>query len=122
MIQGHVRELQARVGVVFRIPNRPPVEIEFVVDTGFEGALTLPPEAVAALELPFLQEMNANLANDLTFKTDAYIATIHWNGADIQAVVLAMGRRPLLGTALLEGRHLGVDFADSGLVSIDRLS
>jgi predicted aspartyl protease len=30
------------------------MEIEFVVDTGFEGALSLPIDAITALGLPFL--------------------------------------------------------------------
>jgi len=57
MISCHVKGLQAHVGVTLRLPNQSGLEIEFVVDTGFEGALTLPPTAVAALGLPFFQEM-----------------------------------------------------------------
>ena len=51
MIQGRMIGHQAEIGVTLRQPNRPDMEIEFVVDTGFEGALTLPPSAVAALGL-----------------------------------------------------------------------
>lgn len=121
MTRGYVNGLQPRVGIVFRLPNRPVIEIEFVVDTGFEGALTLPPDAVAALGLPFFQEMDANLANDVSIKTDVHVATIVWRGQELEAAVLVMGRRPLLGTALLDGHHLGIDFADNGAVSIDTL-
>jgi predicted aspartyl protease len=49
VIRGQVVELQARIGVIFRLPGQPDLEIECVVDTGFEGALTLPPAAVSAL-------------------------------------------------------------------------
>lgn len=119
MTHGRVSGLQAQVGVVFRLPNRPDVEIEFVVDTGFEGALTLPAAAVAALGLPFFQEMNANLANDVSVRADVHVATIVWQGRQMDALVLAMGRRPLLGTALLAGRELVAQFVDRGLVTID---
>ena len=122
MVKGSIVGLQARVGVVFRLQGHPSMELEFVVDTGFEGALTLPPAAVAALELPYFQEIYANLANDMEIKTNVHIATIEWHGTEIEVAVLAMGRRALLGTALLEGHHLGVDFADRGLVSIDELA
>jgi hypothetical protein len=37
----------------------------------------------------------------------------------MDVAVLAIGRRPLLGTALLSGKHLGIDFEDSGIVTID---
>jgi clan AA aspartic protease len=122
MIRGHVEGLQAKVNVPFRVEAGRVVEIEFVVDTGFAGALTLPREAITALGLPFFVEMDAKLANDLEVKADVYIAVVAWGGRDLDVAVLAMGQRPLLGTALLKDHHLGVDFADSGLVSIDGLA
>ena len=121
MIQGSAAALQARIGVIFRIAGQPDIEIECVVDTGFEGALTLPPAAIAALRLPYLTDLAANLADDSSIRTAVYVATIVWNGAEASVAVLAMGRRPLIGTALLEGQHLGIDFADGGAVTIDDL-
>lgn len=38
-----------------------------------------------------------------------------------EVVVLAMGRRPLLGTALIEDYHLSVDFYEGGSVAIDEI-
>src|SRR5436309_2742387 len=49
MMQGLVTGLQPRIDVGFRLLNRPDLTIEFVVDTGFEGALTLPPGALSLL-------------------------------------------------------------------------
>ncbi len=120
--QGSVFGLQARLNVAFRLPNRPDVQIEFVVDTGFEGALTLPPAAVAALQLPFLQEMSANLANDESVKVDVHVATIVWGADERDVTVLSMGNRPLLGTTLMQACHLGVDFADGGAVSLTNIN
>jgi predicted aspartyl protease len=54
VIHGTVVGLQARINVILRPPERSDVEIECVVDTGFEGALTLPPDVVAALKLPYV--------------------------------------------------------------------
>lgn len=121
MIKGRVTDLQARVGVTFRLPDRPDMEIEFVVDTGFAGALTLPPTAVAVLGLPYLQEMVANLADDNNVKADVHVATIVWNEQALKVAVLAMGKRPLLGTALLAGKELVTQFVDKGFVTIDDL-
>ena len=119
MIRGQVVGLQAQVGVILRLPNRPDLEITFVVDTGFQGELTLPPAAVQALGLSFVQEMSSNLANDSFVKTDSHVATIVWNGYERDVLVLALGRRPLLGTALLENMNLNIDFVDGGLVRIE---
>ncbi len=74
---------------MFRLSNQPDIEIEFVIDTGFEGALTLPPKAVAALGLPYYQEIDANLANDSSVSVDVYKASIVWNGKECNVAVLA---------------------------------
>jgi clan AA aspartic protease len=121
MIRGTVTGLQARVEVVFRLPNSRSVGIEFVVDTGFEGALTLPPAAVAALGLSPYTTLTANLANNSRITAPVHRATILWNGREVDVAVLAMGVRPLLGTALLDGFNLNADFADNGDVTLRHL-
>jgi clan AA aspartic protease len=76
VIYGSVAGLQARIGVISRLPERPDIEIQCVVDTGFEGFLTLPPAAIAELGLSYLIKINANLANNSSVETDVYLATI----------------------------------------------
>jgi clan AA aspartic protease len=107
------------VEITIRLPNPPAIRIEFVLDTGFEGDLTLPPAAVAALALPFRQDIIARLADGSPVRVDVYRATIVWDGADRNVTVLALGGRPLLGTALLDGSETCIQFADGGLVRID---
>jgi clan AA aspartic protease len=121
LINGKVTALQACIGVTFLLPERADLVIEFVVDTGFEGSLTLPPAAIAALGLPYLTDLNANLANDANVRVDVHVATIVWDGQEREVAVLAMGKRPLLGTALLQGHHLGADFTEDGTVNIHSL-
>lgn len=121
MIQGSVYGLQPRIDVTFRLAGQPDLSIECVVDTGFEGALTLPAAAVAAMRLPHLTHLNANLADGTNVRTDVHVATIVWNGSETDVAVLALGPRPLLGTAMLDGHELTVQFTDGGAVSIDTL-
>lgn len=121
MTRGTVRDLQARISVVFRLPGRPSLAVECVVDTGFAGALTLPPDAITALGLPFFQEIDANLANNADVKAAVHVATILWEGREVEVAVLAMGRRPLLGTALLNGAELVVQFTEGGLMTVNTL-
>jgi clan AA aspartic protease len=120
-MNGSVYQMEVRLNVTFRLLNQPDVALEFVVDTGFAGALTLPVTTVAALKLPFLQEMTANLADDNSVKTDVHVATILWEGEERRVAVLAMGSRPLLGTALLGDQELVVQFVEDGLVTINPL-
>jgi predicted aspartyl protease len=49
VIHGTVVGLQARMSLIILPPESPGVQIECVVDTGFEGFLTLPPSVIAAL-------------------------------------------------------------------------
>ncbi len=121
MITGTVLDSRILVGVTFRLPAQPDFVIECVLDTGFEGALALPEEAVAALGLFFYQGIYANLADNSDVSVDAYRATIVWKEQELNVAVLAMGRRPLLGTALLVGKELVAQFVDDGLVTIDEL-
>jgi predicted aspartyl protease len=39
MITGTVVGLRPLVGVTLRLPDRPDIDIECIVDTGFEGAI-----------------------------------------------------------------------------------
>ena len=121
MTQGRVVNFQARVEVTFRLTNLPDVTIEFVVDTGFEGALTLPIIAVEALNLPYYTDLYANLADDSVTKTNVHRANILWDGELLGVAVLAMGKRPLLGTTLLKNKHLGIDFVESGRLTLSAL-
>ena len=119
MISGIVVGLQARLSVLVRIPGNAAIEIECVIDTGFEGFLTLPPAAITKLGLPYLARIDANLADNFSVATNAYLATIFWNGVEREIAVFGMGTRPLIGTALLEDYHLSIDFCNGGTVIVD---
>jgi clan AA aspartic protease len=121
VIHGTVVGLQAQVNLIVCLPSQQRVEIECVVDTGFAGALTLPPDVVADLGLPFVIRMNPNLADDSKVMTPIHRATIIWHGVEQDVAVLAMGRRPLLGTALLEDSNLNIDFYEGGPIIVDEL-
>ncbi|WP_242048302.1 MULTISPECIES: hypothetical protein [Nostocaceae] len=50
-----------------------------------------------------------------------YEATVLCNGEEREVLVIATGRRPLLGTALLDDQELVIQFTEGGLVTIDEL-
>jgi clan AA aspartic protease len=121
MIRGTIVDLQAKITVILRLPQGQDIEIGCVVDTGFAGFLTLPIMAVERLGLPYLINIDANLADNSNIRTNVHSATILWNGVERDIAVLAMGKRPLVGTALLENQHLSIDFCDGGTVIIDEI-
>ena len=120
-MNGQVIAHHALLNIAFRLPEQPDLNIECVIDTGFIGYLTLPLAAALAMNLPFLRRMPANLADDSTIFVEVYAATILWNGEEREVEVLATGKRPLIGTLLLNGNELNVQFAESGFVTVKTL-
>jgi clan AA aspartic protease len=92
--------------------------VEFVVDTGFEGALTLPRQVIADLQLTFLTDLKAHLADGSQIQTDMYLARIEWVGAAKEIAVLELEGQPLLGTALLQGCDIAIHFEEGGVAEI----
>jgi clan AA aspartic protease len=121
VISGIVSLLHATVAVPFRLPNRPDIAIEFFIDTGFTDFLCLPPEVVSVLGLHFEYNMRVNLANNSNVAVRVHTATILWNSEERDVRILAKGSRPSLGTALLDGYELVVQFTEDGLVTIEEL-
>jgi clan AA aspartic protease len=65
--------------------------------------------------------MYANLADNSNVILPVHQATIIWNGEAREVNVLATGRLPLLGKALLDEHELVIQFTEGGLVTIDEL-
>lgn len=121
MMTGTVQNRRLLLPITFRLPSQPDLTIEFVVDTGFTDFLTLPSAAVLAMGLSFLHRAPIVLADGSTAEVAVHRATIAWNDTERQVPVLATGRRPLLGTALLDGQELVAQFHEGGLVTVEEL-
>jgi clan AA aspartic protease len=120
VISGIVTDRHAIVTLTFLLQNGS-VPIEFVIDTGFTDYLCLPPEAVALLRLPFLYHLSVNLADNSEILVAVHEAIILWDGEEREVRIFATGRRPLIGTALLNEQELVIQFTEGGLVTIDEL-
>src|SRR5688572_27031686 len=108
-----------RIAVRFRLNSGAVIEVEHVIDTGFEGALTLQEDAVLAMGLPLEHQIPATLADGSHILVDVYRAKIDWHNRIVEVAVLAMGERPLLGSALLESSFLSIRYEEGGEVQID---
>jgi predicted aspartyl protease len=71
--------------------------------------------------LPFSHDLPANLANNSNILLPVHEAIILWNGEEQEVRIIATGRRPLLGTALLGAQELIIQFTEGGLVTIEEL-
>src|SRR5687767_4298415 len=121
MITGTVSGRHVLVPLVVRAPNGQEGAIEFVLDTGFAGFLTIPTAAVGALLLPFLYRIPARLADGSIIVLHVHEATVIWEGQLRDVEVLATGLEPLLGTSLLDSHEVTIQFADGGIVTIESL-
>ncbi|MDJ0799611.1 MAG: clan AA aspartic protease [Calothrix sp. MO_167.B12] len=122
MIYGRLVERKAIVPVIFRLPQQPDFSLDFVIDTGFNDYLTLPLQAVSAMNFPLYSTIPARLADGSETLLSVHLGTIVWDNVEKVVPVLASGYKPLLGVAMMEGYHLEIDFADNGLVSLEKIS
>lgn len=107
-----------RVGVQSGAGQEQP--IEFILDTGFSGSLTLPAALISLLALPFRSRGNAVLA-DGSETHDIFAATVIWDGTPRGILVEAAEAEPLLGMRLLYGFNINIQAIDGGRVTVRRL-
>ena len=111
----------ASVTLRVRGPDGFEICVDAAVDTGFNASLTLSPEDVAALGLPYESSTEATLADGSVARFDVYAAEVHWGSAWRNVSVSAVGDEVLLGMRLLVGHQLRIDAVPGGLVEITPL-
>ena len=111
-------ELEPLLRLVVRDAGGQAHDVEAVVDTGFNGFLTLPPALIAALRLPWLCRQQGQLADGSVMTFDVHVATVDWHGQPRAVEVEAADAQPLLGMSLMRGSELKVQVADGGSVTI----
>lgn len=71
---------QAIIRLTVRGPEGQEQGIEAVIDTGFDGSLTLPPPLIAALDLVWRRRGRALLADGSQSLFDIHEAIVIWDG------------------------------------------
>ncbi len=120
MISGVVNDhLEAVVELPVSGPTGRVLEVEAVVDTGFNGFLTLPPTVVADMRLPKSGTSKSILADGTEEVSNTHDAAVIWEGQVMCIEVDASGPVPLLGMELLEGHNLNIDVHPGGSIRIN---
>ena len=96
-------------------------EIEAIIDTGFSGSLTLPPDVISTLGLPWRTRGKVLLADGSEAQFDIYTAKIVWDGDFRNILVEAADTDPLVGMALLLGSEVNLQVVEAGSVVITKL-
>lgn len=98
------------------------LDIDAVVDTGFNGELTLPREQIKALGLPEATVTEVTLADGRVRDVPMYDAEAVLAGVLQEVFITEAPTTPLIGTGLLWGFSLYVEFQAGGAVEVARLS
>ena len=122
MITGTVNADREPV-VQIRVQDRSGREHQFaaIVDTGFNGLLTLPPDVIAELALEWKELSEATLADGSIVFYDVYEGTIDWDSQTIAISIDESDSEPLVGMELMDGFHIHIEDTDGGRVQIERI-
>jgi clan AA aspartic protease len=102
MMEGVVNlRREATLTVVVSNSNRQLKAIDTVIDTGFNGFLSLPSAIITALNLPWSGSDFVTLGDGSETYFDLYTAIVIWDGQYQEIDVAESETEPLLGTALL---------------------
>ena len=119
MITGLVTvDQEAIVRLVVRGPGNRDFGIDAVIDTGFDGWLSLPPSLISRLGLRWRQRGRALLADGSESVFDTYEGTVVWDGHARRIAVDEANAASLIGMSLLGGYELTLQVRSGGNVTI----
>ena len=119
MIQGLVNAAyEAVIRLTVQGPSGERREIEAVVDTGYNGFLTLPQDLVTELGLVYRDRGRAILADGSEAFFDIYDVAVLWDNLLRNTRASAADATPLVGMALLDSHSLYVEVESGGRVVI----
>jgi clan AA aspartic protease len=95
---------------------------EAIVDTGFNGWLSLPPDLIAELNLKWKRRGRAILGDGTECVFDVYEAVLVWDGNMLTIPIDEADSEPLVGMSLMEGYQLMVQVFEGGHVELSKVN
>jgi clan AA aspartic protease len=89
-----------------------------IVDTGFNGWLSLPPDLISELKLEWKRRGRAVLGDGTECVFDVYEAVLVWDGNMLTIPIDEADSEPLVGMSLMEGYQLTVQVFEGGHVEL----
>ncbi|HLX61396.1 MAG TPA: clan AA aspartic protease [Planctomycetota bacterium] len=122
MITGKVStNLQAMISVAVLGPRGARRIVRTTVDTGFSEFLSLRPQTIKSLRLPYFDDFPAELADGSLKWFKRYEATVIWDKKPLAIQVHEADGEPLAGMSLLEHFRLTAEVRSGGKLTIVRL-
>jgi clan AA aspartic protease len=122
MMQGFVNQrCEATLSIVVGNTTGQRQLIDAVIDTGFNGFLTLPSTLITELDLPWSASDIVTLGDGSETLFDLYAAAIIWDGQYREIDIAESETEPLIGMAMLYGYRLQIDALEGGIVKVEIL-
>jgi clan AA aspartic protease len=122
MIQGFVNvRREALLPLVVSNANGKKQVVEAVIDTGFNGFLTLPSIIITTLNLSWTASDIVTLGDGSETIFDLYANNVIWDRQYREVDVAESETEPLIGMALLYEYRPQIDTIEGGLVKIEML-
>ena len=123
MIEGLVNAAyEAVIALTLSGPTGQTRDIEAVVDTGYNGYLTLPPALAAELDLPLVSTGRAVLADGSQVDFNVHDVAVRWDGRIRQIEAHVADATSLVGMRLLDRHSLYVEVESGGPVVIQAMA
>jgi clan AA aspartic protease len=106
--------LEAVLNVHVQGPDGRSETLPAVIDTGFSGFITLPPDLIAQMGLTFAGPDRFVLADGNEALVRAFDATVVWNGRPRRVLAHEANTDALIGMALLRSTRLTMDTVEDG--------
>ena len=92
---------------------------EAVIDTGFNGYVTLSSAEITRPNLTFHSQVFVTLGEGSRANLREFLATVLWNGQERDVLVIEAEGDPLIGMALLYGNDVWLRVLDGGHVRVE---
>ncbi len=97
------------------------IDNQAIINTGFNGWLSLPPELIAFLNLKWKRRGRAILGDGSECVFNVYEAIVVWDGDYLTIPIDEADSEPLVGMSLMEGYQLVVQVMEESGVEIRRI-
>jgi len=122
MITGIVRDFEPIVPLSVCGSDLKVYSQDAIVDTGFDGWLSLPPDLIAQLDLRWKRRGRAILADGSECVFNVYEAIVIWDENPLTIPVDEADSDPLIGMSLMESYQLTVQVFEGGFVEISKVN
>lgn len=120
MITGSVRDRFPRVTLTLTSLSAV-VEVEFILDTAFDGELSIPPDIAMELGLRPVGYRSMLLADGTLRRSQYYRTLVEWDDETRQTEIVLLDSNPLLGVELLKDLLIRIEMAEQGEVRLEDL-